>query len=81
MALAGCRRDPDASTGSSPLDSAEVQNAMSALIESVGTLKKATGGFGAANCKDVAVQVKAAAAEVSKNLDDLRQALGYPDSN
>jgi hypothetical protein len=80
LALAGCRRDADTTAGN-PLDNQDVQNAMSALIESVDTLKKAVGAFGAANCKDVAVQVRAATAEVSTNLNGLREALGFPDSN
>ena len=81
LALTGCRRDPEASGGPNPADDQNVQNAMDALIESVDTLKKTVGGFGAANCKDVAIQVTAAAAEVSSSLSQLRQALGYPDSN
>ena len=81
LALAGCRRDADTPSGSNLLDSEDVQNAMTALVESMDTLKKTIGAFGAANCKDVAVQVRTAAAEVSRNLEGLRQALGYPDSN
>ncbi len=79
--LAGCRTNPDAHTASVDLNSESIQNAMNALIESVETLQKTVGAFGTANCKDVAVQVKDAAADVRANLAGLRQALGYPESN
>jgi hypothetical protein len=81
LALAGCRGNPDAQTPSVDLNSEEVQTAMKALTESVEMLQSAVADFGAANCKDVAVQVKSAAAEVNNNLSGLRQALGLPDSN
>jgi hypothetical protein len=81
LALSGCRGNPEAQAPSVDLNSEDVQNAMKALIESVETLQTAVTGFGAANCKDVAVQVKSAAAEVNTNLAGLRQAIGYPDSN
>jgi hypothetical protein len=81
LALAGCRGNPDAQAPSVDLNSEDVQNAMKALIDSVEALQTAIAGFGAANCKDVAVQVKGAAVEVNNNLAGLRQALGLPDSN
>jgi|HubBroStandDraft_3_1064219.scaffolds.fasta_scaffold41437_2 hypothetical protein len=77
--LAGCRTTPEAQTVD--LNNEGVQNALNALIESVELLQKTVGAFGTANCKDIAVQVKNAAADVNNNLTGLRQALGYPESN
>lgn len=79
--LAGCRANPGVQTASVDLNNEAVQNALNALIESVELLQKTVGAFGTANCKDIAVQVKNAAADVNNNLTGLRQALGYPDSN
>jgi uncharacterized protein YukE len=79
--LAGCRGNPEEQAPSVDLNSEEIQTAMKALIDSVETLQTAVAGFGAANCKDVAVQVKSAATDVNNNLAGLRQALGLPDSN
>jgi len=79
--LAGCRANPEAQTASVDLNNEGIQNAMNALIESVEMLQKTVGAFGTANCKDIAVQVKNAAADVNNNLAGLRQALGYPESN
>jgi hypothetical protein len=81
LALAGCSNNPTSSSTPALLETDEVQNAMSALVDSVDSLKRSISEFGTANPKDVVPHVRAAAASVDTALTDLRMALGYADSN
>ena len=80
LVLAGCRNEVNSSSTATP-DSEQVQNALTALGESVETLQKSIGEFGTANWMEVVPHVRAAAEEVNNAVLQMRNVLGYGDAN